>query len=267
MPKRDYSNEDINLALAAFALEGGRKKPVEKLLRAAKVSVPYSTVRTWAYDTHDERYQQISLEVEKTVQTRLADNYHRLAQESGELAEDVLFRIRRLFDRKDRELKEVEEKLVDVEDQARELNALIDADQRQLADSLELPDADALIEEILGDPGEVDVDKVVVARLNSNYKRRENLIRQSEALWRRREGLEVGFKDLAKILHEAGVLGGIATEKLAMLTGNPTERVEHNFPELQRALEGKHVRLVVGQGHITPPQKPVIELPAPANNG
>lgn len=261
MAKRDYSSQEIDLALAAFALEGGRQKPTEKLLRSAEIKVPFATLRNWAYSVHAERYQQIALEVEKQVRARLADDYHRLARRSSELAEDVLDRIRSLFTRKDRELKEVDQKLEDAEDRMRELNAEIDADQRQLAETLELPDADALIEEILGDPGDVKLDKVMVARMNSNYKRREGIVSEMQGLWRRREGLEVGFKDLAKVLHEAGVMGGIATDKLGDLTGNANVRVEHSFPELQRALEAKGIRLVVGQGHAAPlPPKPVPAL-------
>lgn len=260
-PRRSYSAEEIDLALAAFAVEGGRARPVEKLLRAAKLKVPYSTLHRWAYDTHHERYEQISREVEKQVRARLADNYQRLAQESSELSEDVLARIRELFERKDRELREVNEKLEDNEDQLRELNAAIDAGQRQLAETLEIPDADALIEEILGDPGEVQLDKVLVAQMNSCYKRREGLVAEMQALWKRRDSLEVGFKDLAKVLHESGVMGGIATEKLALLTGNATDRVEHSFPELQRALEAKGARLLVGQGAPRALPAPVLDLP------
>lgn len=264
MPKRDYSSQEIDLALATFALEGGREKPTEKLLRAANLKVPISTLRSWAYGTHHERYQQILLEVEKQVRARLADNFHRLAAESSELSEDVLRRIRDLFDRKDRELGEVDKKLEDAEDQLGQLNALIDADQRQLAETLEIPDADALIEEILGDPGDVELDKVMVARMNSNYRRREGIVAEMQALWRRREGLEVSFKDLAKVLHESGVMGGIATEKLALLTGQATDRVEHSFPELQRALEAKGIRLAIGQGapRAQLPAPRVIDLPA-----
>lgn len=255
----DLTSKEIDVALAAFALEGGRKKPTEKLLRDAGIKIPYRQLHSWAYDVHAERYQQILLEVEQTVRARLADDYHRLSRRSSELAEDVLDRIRDLFTRKDRELKEVDEKLEDAEDRMRELNAEIDVDQRQLAETLEVPDADALIEEILGDPGDVELDKVMVARLNSNYKRREGIVSEMQGLWRRREGLEVGFKDLAKILHEAGVMGGIATEKLNLLTGNATDRVEHSFPELQRALAAKGIRLLPGQGRAQP--IPVKALP------
>lgn len=267
MPRRDYTSEEIDVALSAFALEGGRSKPTEKLLRSAKLKIPLATVRGWAYSTHAERYQQISLEVEQQVRSRLADDYHRLARESTELSEEGLRRIRDLFDRKDRELAEVEEKLRDAEDRMGELNALIDADQRAMAEALQLPDADALIEQILGEPDEGELDKVAVARLNANYRRREQVAAEMERLWRRRDAVEVGFKDLAKVLHETGVMGGIATEKLALLTGNPTERVEHNFPELQRALEAKGIRLVVGQGSA-PSKLPVVEtraLPAAAD--
>lgn len=267
--KRDYSAEEIDLALAVFAIEGGRQRPVERHLRAAKLKVPIGTLRKWAYDTHHERYEQIAVEVEKQVQVQMADTYQRLARTSAELSEDVLARIKSSLERKDAELAEVNQRIEDCEDQLRELNVAIDAGQRRLAESLELPDADALIEEILGDPGEIELDKVLVAQQNSLYKRRDSIVNETQGLWKRRVALEVDFKDLAKILHESGVMGGIATEKLQLLTGGATERVEHNFPELQRALEAKGIRLVVGQGQGSPklPPKPVPALPAGGDGG
>src|SRR4051794_13458351 len=101
MPKRDYTSKEIDLALAAFALEGGRQKPTEKLLRAAEIKVPFGTLRNWAYNTPADRSQQISLEVEQQVRSRMADDYHRLARTSTELSEDILRRIREMLDRKD----------------------------------------------------------------------------------------------------------------------------------------------------------------------
>lgn len=261
MPRRDYTSDEIRIALTAFASENGRKRPTEKLLREAKIKVPYDTIRGWAYRTHSETYQQIELEVEKDKRTRLADDWGRLSRMSTELAEDVLGRAAALFEQKDRELAEVEERRQDAEGRLAELDARIDSEQRAFAEALEIPDADALIEDILGDPGEIELDKISAARLSANYRRRERLDAEVQALWRRRDGLEVGFKDLAKILHEAGWTGAVATDKLNALTGNATERVEHSFPELQRALEAKGIRLTAGQGAV-PRRLPDVEVKA-----
>jgi hypothetical protein len=248
VPKRDYSSAEIDLALAAFALEGGREKPTQKLLRAAELKVPIATVRGWAYNTHAERYQQISLEVEKQVRSRLADDYHRLARISTDLTEDILRRIRSTLDRKDEEFQHADERFKDAERRLEEINTFIDLDQRELASTIELPDVDSLIEEILSNPGDLELDPMMVAKLNGAYKRRESIVAEIKAWWARRCDCEVTFKELAKLLHESAVMGGISTEKLALLTGQATDRVEHSFPELQRALEAKGIRLAIGQG-------------------
>lgn len=265
MAKRDYSSQEIDLALAAFALEGGREKPTLKLLRAADVKVPFGTLRGWAYDTHADRYQQISLEVEQTVRSRMADDFHRLARISTELSEDILRRIKETLERKDREFKEADEKLVDAERRLVEINTLIDLDQREIATAIELPDVDSLIEEILSNPGDLELPADKVAKLNGAYKRRESIVEEIKGAWARRAAAEVTFKELGKLLHESAVMGGVSTEKLALLTGQATDRVEHSFPELQRALEAKGIRLAVGQGAPRaqlPAAPPVIDLPA-----
>lgn len=205
-----YSPKEINVALAAFAIEGGRRKGVEALLRAAQVKVSYSTVRRWAYDTHHRRYEQIAAELEKQVRTQLADQWRSLARTSVERTEDFYDRIEAQLKWHDSQMHEVE----------------------------------AAIER-LGDPGEDDKDALKLRM----------------QLWKRAEGLRIGLCDLAKLLHESGVIGGIATEKLALLTGQPTERVEHSFPELKAALEAKGIRLVTSQGQ-TPLPPPVPTLPA-----
>ena len=261
--KRDYTSEEIDLALAAFAIEGGRQNPTLKLLRAAEIKVPISTLRNWAYNTHKERYQQISIEVEKQIRTKMADQYQRLAETSAELSEDVLARIKRLLVKRDKELAETEDRLEDCEDELRELTVAIAVAQTRLADSLEIPNVDALIEEVLGERGE-EADSELVGELTQLYRHRESLVNESAKLWDRRERLEVSFRDLTKVLHESGVMGGIATEKLQLLTGQATDRVEHSFPELQRALEAKGARLVVGQGapRALPAPTPIPSKPA-----
>lgn len=257
--KRDYTSEEIDLALAAFAIEGGREKQTKKLLTAADVKVKWGTLQSWAYDTHKDRYQQISIEVEKQIRVKMADQYQRLAETSAELSEDVLSRIRNLLTKRDKELAATEERLEDVEDELVESRVAIGVAQVRLADSLEIPNVDALIEEVLGERGE-DADGELVAELTQLYRRRDALVNEASKLWDRRERLEVSFRDLTKVLHESGVMGGIATEKLQLLTGQATERVEHNFTELQRALEAKGARLVVGQGAPRALPAPVIEV-------
>jgi hypothetical protein len=252
-PKRDYTSQEIDIALAAFALEGGREKPTKKLLSSADVKVPFSTLRGWAYDVHKDRYQQISLEVEKQVRVQLADDFHRLARTSTELSEEILRRIRDTLRRKDEEFKVADEKLVAAEAALEEINTLIDLDQRELAATIEIDNVDELIEEILANPGDLELDKNMVAKLNGAYKRRGDIVARIEAAWKRRAAAEVTFKELAKLLHESAVMGGISTEKLQLLTGQATDRVEHNFPDVQRALAAKGIRLVVGQGQSRPP--------------
>jgi len=260
VPKRDYSSQEIDVALAAFALEGGRQKPTEKLLRSAGLKVPFGTLRGWAYDTHADRYQQISLEVEQTVRARMADDYHRLARISTDLSEDVLRRIKETLERKDKEFAEADEKLVDAERRLAEINTLIDLDQRDIAASIELPDVDSLIEEILTNPGDLELPADKVAKLNGAYKRRESIVEEIKAAWIRRNAAEVTLKELGKVLHESAVMGGVSTEKLQLLTGQATDRVEHSFPELQRALAAKGIRLLPGQGQAKP--LPAIEAKA-----
>lgn len=255
----DLTVQEIDVALAAFALEGGREKPTKKLLREAGIKVSFPTLRKWAYDTHADRYQQISLEVEQQVRVRLADDFHRLARTSTSLSEEILRRIEATLERKDREFKEADDKLVAAEAELADINTLIDLDQREIAAAIELPDVDSLIEEILANPGDLELPKEKVAKLNGAYKRRGDIVAKIEGAWKRRAAAEVSFKELAKLLHESAVMGGISTEKLQLLTGQATDRVEHNFPDLQRALEAKGIRLVVGQGASRPP---VIEAKA-----
>ena len=262
--KRDYSFEEIDLALGAFAIEAGRQKPTEKLLRAAKIKVLFPTLRNWAYNVHKERYGQIAVEVEQVVRTKMTDTYHRLAQVSAELSEDSLGRIKGLLEKRDTELAQTEERLEDCEDELGELTAAVGVAQARLAESLEIPNVDALIEECLGEQPE-KADSELVAELTQLHRRREGLVNESSKLWKRRERLEVSFKDLTKVLHESGVMGGIATDKRQLLTGQATERVEHSFPELQRALEAKGARLFVGQGAPRALPAPVIDLPVPAD--
>lgn len=257
--ERPETSQEIDIVLAAFALEGGRQKPTEKLLRSAGFKIPFSTLRNWAYEVHADRYQQISLEVEQQVRSRLADDYHRLVRTSTELSEDILRRIRVTLDRKDDEFKAADERFVNAEQRLADLDALIKLDEREIATELELPDVDSLISEILENPGDLELPEDKVRKLNGAYKRRATIVEEIKAAWQRRAAAEVSFKELAKLLHESAVMGGVSTEKLQLLTGQATDRVEHNFPDLQRALEGKGIRLVVGQGAARPP---VIETTA-----
>lgn len=165
---RKYSVEEIDLGLAAFALEAGIGKQVEKVLEEAGLDIPLATVRNWAYKVHKDRYQRISVEVEEQMRTRLKDQYHRLATISADLSEQLLDRIKAILD-----------------------------------------DPDSKVE----------------------------------------------LRDLAKLLHEAGWAGGVATDKLQILSGRPTQIVEHDFTQIERALAEKGVRLTLGQGRPDSPKK------------
>lgn len=223
MGKRDYSFEEIDLALTAFAFEGGREKSTERLLMEAGLGdIPFDTIRGWAYRTHDERYLRIASEVEKQVRARLADNFHRLAVQSAELSEDVLRRIRAELDRRDEDLLRVTQRIAEVE---------------------------ARINVLQHDQTEEAEDET------------KRLVDERKTLWKTLESLQVNLKEHAKLLHESAVMGGVATEKHAMLTGRPTSIVEHDFSEVRQALESKGVRLVIGHGQSSPPPAPATPLP------
>jgi hypothetical protein len=209
--RRDYSREEIEVALTIFALEGGRRRQVVATLAAAGLDIPSATVRTWARSTHHERYEQISTDVEKRIRGQLRDQYHGIARTSGDLAEESLRRI------------------------AEELSAR-DADMLEVEAALER----------LGEVGDDDKDT----------------LRLRKELWDRRDRLRPQLRDLATLLRDSGVMGGIATEKLLLLTGQATERVEHHFPEIRAALERKGVTLNVGEGRSPAPIQPAIDVPA-----
>lgn len=213
MAKRDYSFEEIDLALTAWALEGGRMQATERLLLEAGLDIPWQTVRSWVHRVHHERYERIATEVETQIRQRLADNYHRLSVMSAELSEDVLRRIKAEFDRRDAELERVTQRLAEVE-------ARIDVLSRD-------------------DTDEADDE-------------RKRLEAERKQLWTIEAACRANLKELAKVLHESAVMGGVSTEKHAMLTGRPTQIVEHDFPEIRAALERKGVRLQVGQGQPSP---------------
>lgn len=225
--KRDYSFEEIDLALTAFAFEGGRERATERLLLEAGLGhIPQATVRTWAYQTHPERYARIAGEIEKQVRARLADTALRLAATSAELSEDILRRIREELTRRDDERTALSQRLADVEARLTVLRH--------------------------DDTEEAEEEK----------KRLEN---DRKSLCSQLDALKVNLKELAKLLHEAAVQGGVATDKHAILTGRPTQIVEHDFSEIRAALERKGVRLQVGQGQpsSSPEPKPAAATPVP----
>jgi flagellar motility protein MotE (MotC chaperone) len=223
--KRDYSFEEIDLALTAFAIEGGRESATERLLLEAGLGdIPFSTIRNWAYRTHKDRYERIASEVEKQVRTRLADTFHRLATMSAELSEDLLNRINAELERRDVERATLTQRLADVE-------------QR--------------IDVLQSDHTEEAEDEM------------KRLVGERKSIWQALESIQVNLKVHAKLLHESAVMGGVSVEKHAMLTGRPTQIVEHDFSEVRAALESKGVRLVVGQGQVPPPSPPAPATPVP----
>lgn len=107
--------------------------------------------------------------------------------------------------------------------------------------------------------------EIAIEQLGEIGEDDKETLKLRKELWDRRDRLRLSFKELTNLLHESAVMGGISTEKLQLLTGQPTERVEHNFPELQRALEAKGARLVVGQGAPRALPAPVPIDPVPAD--
>lgn len=224
MGKRDYSFEEIDLALTAYALEGGREQATERLLLEAGLGdIPFSTIRNWAYRTHKDRYDRIASEVEKQIRTRLADTFHRLATMSAELSEDLLNRINDELQRRDTERATLTHRLADVESR---------------------------IDVLQSDHTEEAEDEM------------KRLVSERKTIWQALESIQVNLKVHAKLLHESAVMGGVSVEKHAMLTGRPTQIVEHDFSEVRAALESKGVRLVVGQGQkASSPPAPATPVP------
>lgn len=85
-----FPQEEVNEALAAFALEAGKESLVVPLLEEAGIKVPFPTIRSWAYGSRKETYQRIKSEVDKSLRTEMGDRYVSLAKTSTTLVAKVL---------------------------------------------------------------------------------------------------------------------------------------------------------------------------------
>lgn len=88
--RRSYSQKEVNLGLAAYAMGTGRAKDVLAILKDSGLDIPIDTLRQWAYRTHKERYEQIKREVDAHVRSQLADAFTGLANSATELQAKAL---------------------------------------------------------------------------------------------------------------------------------------------------------------------------------
>lgn len=91
---RQYSRTEKEEALLLYAMESGRAKLVEPLLREAGLEIPIETVKNWANRSERERYQRIKVEAEATIRERLEGRARRLAQLGGEVGEEALLQLK-----------------------------------------------------------------------------------------------------------------------------------------------------------------------------
>lgn len=91
---RQYSRTEKEEALLLYAMEAGRAKLVEPLLREAGLEIPIETVKNWANRSERERYQRIKVEAEATIRERLEGRARRLAQLGGEVGEEALLQLK-----------------------------------------------------------------------------------------------------------------------------------------------------------------------------
>lgn len=85
-----------------------------------------------------------------------------------------------------------------------------------------------------------------------------------EKLRAKLENNELNGKELASVLSSSAVAGGVHTDKAQLLAGKPTQIVQNDFSELQRALLQRHgVRLTI-EGEATEEPAPQIEEAIPA---
>lgn len=81
-----YTEDIRRQALSLYAMENGRREPVTHLLAQAGLDIPYSTLRSWAVDSHKDLYQQIRGEIDQFVRLRMSDQ----ARAAASLAMDTM---------------------------------------------------------------------------------------------------------------------------------------------------------------------------------
>ena len=93
-----YSQEEVNEALAAYAIEAGKEALVVPLLEEAGIKIPFSSIRSMAYGSRKETYQRIKSEVDASLRTEMGDRYVSLAKTSSTLVAKVLDELEKRMD-------------------------------------------------------------------------------------------------------------------------------------------------------------------------
>jgi hypothetical protein len=79
--RKDYSDQEIDAGLTAYAICSGKPKRAAALLKEqTDFDVPYETIRSWAQRTHADRYERIRTQVAPKLQVQMADTHQALAQ-------------------------------------------------------------------------------------------------------------------------------------------------------------------------------------------
>lgn len=90
MSKQRYSDKEIEVGLATYALVSGMREKGEAVLTEEGLTIPWETVRNWARRTHHERYEKIRVDLEDAVHTQLADDHAALAKTAMKLEDETL---------------------------------------------------------------------------------------------------------------------------------------------------------------------------------
>lgn len=89
--KKDYSDQEIDAGLMAFAICSGRpKRAAAVVLSETGWRIPEETIRSWAYRTYPDRYARIRLEVAPKLQTQMADTHQALAETAARMEAETV---------------------------------------------------------------------------------------------------------------------------------------------------------------------------------
>lgn len=88
MKQTDYTDEQVERALIAVALNNGSVAPAQKQLTADGLRIPYGTLHRWPQRYH-ERYQRIQNETLPRVKAELAEIHTQIARKQATLADEL----------------------------------------------------------------------------------------------------------------------------------------------------------------------------------